>query len=83
MRFPIRLAWLFLLLVAAGPVLAQTPAPPQRPFVQLAELWTRQLDRIAARAEQAIRRARAIADDVARTQGGRRRTLESRGRAIG
>ncbi len=53
MRFPIRLAWLFLLLVAAGPVLAQTPAPPQRPFVQLAELWTRQLDRIAARAEQA------------------------------
>ena len=35
MRFPIRLAWLFLLLVTAGPALAQTPAPPQRPFGQL------------------------------------------------
>jgi len=52
-RFPIRLAWLFLLLVTAGPALAQTPAPPQRPFGQLVELWTRQLDRIATRAEQA------------------------------
>ena len=53
MRFPIRLAWLLLLLVTAGPALAQTPAPPQRPFGQLVELWTRQLDRIATRAEQA------------------------------
>ena len=53
MRFPIRLAWLLLLLVAAGPALAQTAAPPQRPFGQLVELWTRQLDRIATRAEQA------------------------------
>src|SRR4029450_647114 len=52
-RFPIRLAWLLLLLVAAGPALAQTPAAPQRPFGQLVELWTRQLDRIATRAEQA------------------------------
>ncbi len=53
MHFPIRLAWLLLLLVAAGPALSQTPATPQRPFGQLVELWTRQLDRIAARAEQA------------------------------
>ena len=53
MRFPIRLAWLLLLLVAAGPALAQTATPPQRPFGQLVELWTRQLDRIATRAEQA------------------------------
>ena len=53
MRFPIRLAWLLLLLIAAGPALAQTAAPPQRPFGQLVELWTRQLDRIATRAEQA------------------------------
>jgi potassium efflux system protein len=52
-RFPIRLAWLYLLLVAAGPALAQPAAPPQRPFGQLVELWTRQLDRIATRAEQA------------------------------
>src|SRR5262245_11956918 len=28
------------------------PAQPQRPFGQLVELWTRQLDRIATRAEQ-------------------------------
>ena len=53
MRFPIRLAWLLLLLVTAGPALAQTATPPQRPFGQLVELWTRQLDRIATRAEQA------------------------------
>lgn len=53
MRFPIRLAWLLLLLVTAGSVLAQEPTPPQRPFGQLVELWTRQLDRIATRAEQA------------------------------
>jgi potassium efflux system protein len=52
-RFPIRLAWLLLMLVTAGPALAQTPTPPQRPFGQLVELWTRQLDRIATRAEQA------------------------------
>lgn len=37
----------------------------------------------AARAEQAIRRARAIADDVASAQDGRGCALESRGRAIG
>ncbi|MBY0324971.1 MAG: DUF3772 domain-containing protein [Reyranella sp.] len=53
MRFPIRLAWLLLLLVTAGSALAQTPSTQQRPFGQLVELWTRQLDRIATRAEQA------------------------------
>ena len=37
----------------------------------------------AARAEQAIRRARAIAEDAADAQDGRSRALESRGRAIG
>jgi small-conductance mechanosensitive channel len=51
-RFPIRLAWLLLLITAAAPALAQTATPPQRPFGQLIELWTRQLDRIATRAEQ-------------------------------
>jgi len=37
----------------------------------------------AARAEQAIRRARAIADDAATNQEGLSRTLESGGRALG
>ena len=37
----------------------------------------------AARAEHAIRRARAIAEDAANPQEGRSRTLGSRGRAIG
>lgn len=37
----------------------------------------------AARAEQAIRRARSIADDAATTQEGRSRALESHGRALG
>lgn len=37
----------------------------------------------AARAEQAIRRARAISDDAADAQDGRSRTLEARGHAIG
>jgi potassium-dependent mechanosensitive channel len=44
-----------LALTAAGviaPALAQN-GPPQRPFVQLVELWSRQLDRIGARADQA------------------------------
>jgi potassium efflux system protein len=51
-RFPIRLAWLLLLLVGTLPAFAQTTAAPQRPFGQLVELWTRQLDRIATRAGQ-------------------------------
>src|SRR3954464_3615402 len=50
MRGLFRLACLLLLL--AGPALAQA-VPPQRPFSQLVDLWTRQLDRIAARADQA------------------------------
>jgi conjugative relaxase-like TrwC/TraI family protein len=37
----------------------------------------------AARAEQAIRRARSIADDAATSQEGRSRALESHGRALG
>lgn len=37
----------------------------------------------ASRAEQAIRRARAIAEDAANAQDGRRRTIEARGQAIG
>ena len=53
MRFSIRLAWLLLLSVAAGSALAQTASAPQRPFSQLVELWTRQLDRITSRSEQA------------------------------
>ena len=55
MRFSARLAWstlagLVLLFAAAG-AFAQ-PAAPQRPFSQLIDLWTRQLDRIAARTDQ-------------------------------
>jgi potassium efflux system protein len=52
-RFFFRLAWLLLLATLVQPALAQTPAAPQRPFGQLVDLWTRQLDRIATRAEQA------------------------------
>src|SRR5437879_3421202 len=37
---------------AGGAALAQTVAPPQRPFSQLVDLWTRQLDRIAHRTDQ-------------------------------
>jgi small-conductance mechanosensitive channel len=52
--FSIRQAWLALLLaIGTIPALAQTLPPTQRPFSQLVELWTRQLDRIATRAEQA------------------------------
>jgi potassium efflux system protein len=50
--FP-RLAWLLLLLAGAGAAFGQTATPPQRPFAQLIDVWTRQLDRVATRAEQA------------------------------
>src|SRR5216683_2095497 len=51
--FP-RLAWLLLLLLAgAGAAFGQPASPPQRPFAQLIDVWTRQLDRVATRAEQA------------------------------
>src|SRR5882757_3087797 len=50
--FP-RLAWLLLLLVGAGAAFGQPAPPPQRPFAQLIDVWTRQLDRVATRAEQA------------------------------
>lgn len=43
---------LFFLAGTASPVLAQGATPPQRPFSQLIELWTRQLDRIASRSDQ-------------------------------
>ena len=36
----------------APPASAQTVTPPQRPFSQLIDLWTRQLDRIAYRSDQ-------------------------------
>lgn len=55
MRSFARLA-LFVLLLAglAVTAVAQTPPQqPQRPFGQLIDLWTRQLDRIATRTEQA------------------------------
>ncbi|MFO1160066.1 MAG: DUF3772 domain-containing protein [Reyranellaceae bacterium] len=48
----LRLACLVLLL-AGGVALAQDTGQPQRPFGQLIELWTRQLDRLAARGDQA------------------------------
>lgn len=43
---------LFAFLGLASPAMAQTSSPPQRPFSQLIELWTRQLDRIAYRSDQ-------------------------------
>ena len=52
MRSLARLA-LFVLLFASVAASAQTVPQPQRPFGQLVELWGRQLDRIAARTEQA------------------------------
>jgi len=58
-RFSLRLSWLLVLTVtaclslAAGPLWAQTATqPPQRPFSQLVDLWTRQLDRVVARVDQ-------------------------------
>lgn len=55
MRSLARLALFLLLLVGvAVTASAQTASQqPQRPFGQLTDLWTRQLDRIATRAEQA------------------------------
>src|SRR5579883_3639411 len=52
MRGLFRLACLLLVLAGAPLALAQTQPPPQRPFSQLVDLWTRQLDRITARIEQ-------------------------------
>ena len=55
MRCMLRLAGLVAALVTWGlaPAIAQTVSAPQRPFSQLVDLWTRQLDRIATRADQA------------------------------
>jgi potassium-dependent mechanosensitive channel len=55
--FP-RPAWLrivcsVVLLAGAGAAFGQTVSPPQRPFAQLIEVWSRQLDRVATRTEQA------------------------------
>jgi small-conductance mechanosensitive channel len=57
MRGLFRLAWLVLLVVAgalpaSAPAWAQAVPQPQRPFSQLVDLWTRQLDRITARTDQ-------------------------------
>ena len=52
MRGLFRLA-LLLLLSAGATALAQTVPPPQRPFSQLVDQWTRQLDRITYRTERA------------------------------
>ncbi len=51
-------------------------APPQRPFGQLVELWTRQLDRIATRAEQAS--LLPVEIDALREQAGDVRTRRRR-----
>ncbi|MDP1963305.1 MAG: DUF3772 domain-containing protein [Reyranella sp.] len=58
MRSSTRLAWsslagLVFLLAGVAAFAQQTPAP-QRPFSQLVDLWTRQLDRVATRTEQAV-----------------------------
>ena len=64
MRFAARLVCLLLVLagpLALAPALAQsTVPPPQRPFAQLVDLWTRQLDRIAYRSDQSDIRATEI-----------------------
>jgi potassium-dependent mechanosensitive channel len=52
MRGLLRLACLLLVLAGAPPALAQAVPQPQRPFSQLVDLWTRQLDRITARIDQ-------------------------------
>jgi small-conductance mechanosensitive channel len=52
MRGALRLACSLLLLCIGTATLAQTGTPPQRPFSQLVDLWTRQLDRISYRADQ-------------------------------
>jgi potassium-dependent mechanosensitive channel len=52
MRSLLRLASFVLLLVSVV-ASAQTVPPPQRPFGQLIDIWTRQLDRVATRTEQA------------------------------
>src|SRR5215813_9245237 len=52
MRGLFRLIFMGLLLAGTAGALAQTQPPPQRPFSQLVELWTRQLDRITYRADQ-------------------------------
>ena len=49
----LRVVWLVLLLAGAGAAFGQTASPPQRPFAQLIDVWSRQLDRIATRTEQA------------------------------
>lgn len=51
MRVLFRLACLVLLLCIGTTAFAQTN-PPSRPFSQLVSVWTRQLDRISARADQ-------------------------------
>ncbi len=48
-----RIVWLMLLCISAVSASAQTAPPAQRPFGQLIDLWTRQLDRVATQAEQA------------------------------
>jgi small-conductance mechanosensitive channel len=57
MRFSARLAWSSLaglaLLLAGSMAFAQPSPTLQRPFAQLVDLWTRQLDRIASRTDQA------------------------------
>ena len=52
MRGLFRLAWLMLLVAGIHPAWAQAVPQPQRPFSQLVDLWTRQLDRITARVTQ-------------------------------
>lgn len=58
MRISARLAWSSLaglaLLLSGFVAFAQQAPSPQRPFSQLVDLWTRQLDRIATRTEQAV-----------------------------
>jgi small-conductance mechanosensitive channel len=54
MRALFRAICLLLLSVcAATAAMAQSGAPPQRPFSQLVELWGRQLDRLGHRADEA------------------------------
>ena len=78
-RGVVRLGCLFLLVLASsGTGFAQTP--PQRPFSQLIDTWTRTLDRIAARIDQPT--VMAIEIDALREQATDVRTAASASAAL-
>src|SRR5476651_2062 len=77
-RGVVRLGCLLLLVLASGTAFAQTP--PQRPFSQLIDSWTRTLDRVAARIDQPT--VLAIEIDALRDQATDVRTAASASAAL-